>query len=258
MDATVGPHAIMARLIHQAGVQRGMRVIDFGCGPGDVTVLLSEAVGPEGFVLGVDISPVMVDNATKRCAALGLTNVQFVVSDLTAPLPGTETTKFDALIGRRVLMYLPDPAATLKMLVTFVKPGGIVAFQEHDGLMNPVTNGIDTPGRPLHDKMTRWCWGMVKGEGGNIHFGREMPAVFAAAGVTLTRIHGDVIIEGQNMHHAMADLVMWAHPRMIATGVATLDEIQPETIRERMRAEAAASPAAYVSDFAFTAWGTVA
>jgi hypothetical protein len=37
-----------------------------------------------------------------------------------------------------------------------------------------------------------------------------------------------------------------------------LDEIQPETIRERMGAEAAASPAAYVSDFAFTAWGTVA
>jgi hypothetical protein len=51
-----------------------------------------------------------------------------------------------------------------------------------------------------------------------------------------------VIIEGQDMHHAMADLVMWAHPRMIATGVATLDEIQPETIRERMGAEAAAAP----------------
>jgi hypothetical protein len=66
-----------------------------------------------------------------------------------------------------------------------------------------------------------------------------------------------VIIEGQDMHHAMADR-MWAHPRMIATGVATLAEIQPETIRERMGAEATASPAAYVSDFAFTAWGTVA
>jgi ubiquinone/menaquinone biosynthesis C-methylase UbiE len=129
MDATVGPHAIMARLIRQAGVQRGMRVIDFGCGRGDVTVLLSEAVGPEGFVLGVDISLVMVENATKRCADLGLTNVQFVVSDVTASLPGTETTKFDALIGRRVLMDLPDTAATLKMLVTFVKPGGILAFQ---------------------------------------------------------------------------------------------------------------------------------
>jgi len=73
---------LTAHVLTLAGLQRGMRVLDIGCGVGDVSFLASKLVGPEGMVIGVDQSPEAVALASRRAGAVHLVNVQFMTSDL--------------------------------------------------------------------------------------------------------------------------------------------------------------------------------
>jgi SAM-dependent methyltransferase len=69
-------------VLHLAGLAPGMRVLDVGCGPGDVVFLAARLVGPEGIVIGVDRSPEAIELARQRADAVGLTNVHFLTQDL--------------------------------------------------------------------------------------------------------------------------------------------------------------------------------
>src|SRR5215469_15923633 len=100
-------------LLRRAGIVHGMRVLDIGCGVGDVSLLAARLVGAAGNVLGVDRASSSVDTARRRVASLGVTNVQFEQADL-ATFEGDQ--EFDAVIGRLVLLYLPNPATVLRRL----------------------------------------------------------------------------------------------------------------------------------------------
>src|SRR5260221_5933325 len=101
---------ITRRFLVAAGVVPGMRVLDVGSGAGDVSFLAADVVGKGGSVTGVDRSADAIATATAAATTRFLTNVTFVLSDLDA-LPVAEP--FDAIIGRYVLQWLPDPARTL-------------------------------------------------------------------------------------------------------------------------------------------------
>ena len=115
------------RLFRDAGIGPGQRVLDVGSGVGDVAFLVARLVGPTGEVVGIDLDGTALDNARARASQLGLRNVRFVETDVAAA-PGE--APFDAVVGRLILQFLPDPASALRSLVSKVKPGGIVAFQE--------------------------------------------------------------------------------------------------------------------------------
>ena len=84
----------------EAGIRPGMRVLNLGCGAGDVTFVAADLVGPEGSVVGVDHSPDALARARLRAGQRGLTQVQFVESDIHDPVPGGQ---FDAIVERLVL-----------------------------------------------------------------------------------------------------------------------------------------------------------
>ena len=101
------------RLFRDAGMFPGTSVLDVGCGVGDVSFLTVSLVGPDGTVIGVDRAQEPVAVATSRAAAAGLPNVRFIASDiaeLTLPQP------VDFVVGRLVLMYLPDPTDLVRHL----------------------------------------------------------------------------------------------------------------------------------------------
>jgi 2-polyprenyl-3-methyl-5-hydroxy-6-metoxy-1,4-benzoquinol methylase len=112
-----------------AGLRPGMRVLDIGCGPGDVAFLAARLVGPSGTVLGVDAAAEIIELARTRAAERGLDNVSFeptAIADISVDEP------VDAVIGRLILMHLPDPVATLRHLAAMVRRGGLIAVFESD------------------------------------------------------------------------------------------------------------------------------
>jgi ubiquinone/menaquinone biosynthesis C-methylase UbiE len=108
------------RLLEDAGIEEGMKVLDVGSGAGDVALLAADLVGPTGSVVGVDQDPEVLEIASARTEASGLTNVSFHAGDLCESVPDGN---FDAVVGRLVLLYVPDPAKTLRGLVEHLVPG---------------------------------------------------------------------------------------------------------------------------------------
>ena len=105
-----------------AGLEQGMRVLDVGSGGGDAALLAAELVGDRGEVVGVDTAPAAVSAAQARIKALERRNISFRHGDLDR-LEFSET--FDAAVGRYVLMFNRDPAAMLKSVARFVRPGSV-------------------------------------------------------------------------------------------------------------------------------------
>jgi ubiquinone/menaquinone biosynthesis C-methylase UbiE len=122
--------------LRRAGLSAGMRVLDLGCGVGDVAMIAARQVGEHGSVLAIDRSSESLEIARECAVAAGQPNIRFAQWEVDAFAP---VERFDALIGRTILMYLPDPAGTLRRLCSTLSPGGIVAFQEAD-----LTGGRDS------------------------------------------------------------------------------------------------------------------
>lgn len=118
--------------LRRAGLEPGMRVLDVGSGMGDVSFLAAELVGPTGEVVGVDHSEVPVSQARARAHAKRLENVRFVHGGFDALEDLAGERRFDAVVGRLVLVHHPDPVAAVDQLVRLLRPGGVIAFHEID------------------------------------------------------------------------------------------------------------------------------
>ncbi len=117
---------LMAGITRQAlalaNAQPGERAIDVGCGPGTTAAALAASVGPEGHVLGVDISQVLIDAAATR----RLPNATFVVAD--AGAHAFEAASADLVFSRFGVMFFGDPVAAFTNLRRALKPSGRLAF----------------------------------------------------------------------------------------------------------------------------------
>ncbi|KWT97529.1 MULTISPECIES: methyltransferase domain-containing protein [unclassified Variovorax] len=114
--------ALMALAAPRAGEQ----VLDVACGTGLVALAAAEAVGPQGRVLGTDLSDHMVDAARQRAAQRGLVQLGFARMDaeqLALPDGG-----FDLVLCALGLMYVPEPAQALREMRRVLRPGGRLAL----------------------------------------------------------------------------------------------------------------------------------
>ncbi len=115
------------RLLAQAPLGPGMRVLDLGSGAGNPALFIAERVGEAGSVLGLDLSPAMVDGTSDRARRRGLTNARFRLIEREVEL-GVPDAAFDAATARCCLMYAPDPATALTAVRPAVRPAGRIAF----------------------------------------------------------------------------------------------------------------------------------
>ncbi len=112
---------ITRRFLEAAGIGKGMRVLDIGSGAGDVAFLCREMVGTTGEVVGTDVSVSSVERATLRAKEANTSRVSFRHGDA-AGLDFEQP--FDAVVGRYVLQFMPDPARSLRRIVRHLRPGG--------------------------------------------------------------------------------------------------------------------------------------
>src|SRR5262245_27498992 len=115
------------RFFREAGIGPGQRVLDIGSGVGDVAMLVARLVSPSGEVVAVERARNSIAKAAARVTEAGFQNVRFNESNVNE-IKGEKP--FDAAVGRFILMYLPNPVATLRSISKVVRPGGVIVFQE--------------------------------------------------------------------------------------------------------------------------------
>jgi ubiquinone/menaquinone biosynthesis C-methylase UbiE len=117
---------ITERLLRNAGIDAGMRVLDLGCGAGDVSMLAAELVGPAGSIVGIDRSQEVIDVAKERARESGLRQNTFVQTSVEA---FSAREPFDLVIGRYILVHQSEPVTLLRNASRPVRPGG-ASFHE--------------------------------------------------------------------------------------------------------------------------------
>lgn len=215
----------------EAGIRPGMRVLDLGCGAGDVTFAAAGLVGPDGSVVGVDRSPEAPARARLRAGQRGLTQVQFMEGDLDDPAPGGP---FDAIVERLVLWLVPDPAAVLRRQATVLRPGGLVVPVEAD-LSTP--RGL--PETPFPVQVKSWLVEAFAKAAMSM-LGPRLRAIVQEAGLRPLGMIGVQPHFGPGDPAGIAvaaENVRAAVPLIVGTGVATAEEIGIQTFEQRMRDE---------------------
>jgi SAM-dependent methyltransferase len=219
--------------LRRAGLASGMRVLDVGCGGGDVSLIAAQLVGPSGFVLGIDRSVEAVTAARRRVEAEKISQVQFEAlefDEFSTDVP------FDALIGRFVLMYLSDPAATLRMLVRHLQSDGIVAFQEME-----MRTARGYPDAPLFQRCVDWYATAIELAGFESGMGGKLFATFKSAGLPLPQMIAASRIEGgfdSPGYDLMAANIRTMLPMLVCLKAVTAAEVRLDTLADRLRQEA--------------------
>lgn len=241
---------ITRRTFLAAGVAPGMRVLDVGSGAGDVSFLVAELVGGLGEVVGVDRSPLAIRAARERLAARSLRNVSFVEGD---PAELKFGQPFDAVVGRYVLMFQPDPVAMLRGLARHLRPGGVLAFHEIDW------NGVRSdPAVPAYDRSCAWLAQTLARSGADPRLGAKLAALMHAAGLPAASLHVESIAsagpDGAGLATYTVDLARTLLPAALRLGIVTAEEADIDTLAARIGKEMIASGATVVGRAEFGVW----
>lgn len=240
---------LTGELLDAAELRPGWRVLDLGSGTGSVSLLAAERVGPDGFVLGIDRDAETVDRARRDMAERGVSNVDFQVGDVQT-LDGVEGG-FDAVVGRLVYMYVPDPVEALRQAYARVRPGGLVCLQEAD-----FTGSWAAPMTPLWQQIHGWLQETMAKAGADACMGHKLFASFRAAGLPDPELDVRIWIRSCADFPAYnwADVVNATLPLMEKLGVATREQLGPDTLSERLKADLVAHDGIMMVGPLFGAW----
>ncbi len=116
---------VTKRLLELTGIAQGQRVLDIASGTGEPALPAAEIVGPQGFVLGTDLSDEMLAVAREKAQASRLSNVEFRQVD--GEELKVEPDSFDAVLCRWGIMFMPEPLRCLRQAHRALKRGGRIA-----------------------------------------------------------------------------------------------------------------------------------
>ncbi|MEJ7542097.1 methyltransferase domain-containing protein [Staphylococcus intermedius] len=239
-----GRNDFIKRLLENVGIEAGMRVLDVGCATGEVTQLVAKLVGDTGEVIGVDMNQDLLNIAEKENESA---NVQFLNADLYQL--SASLGQFDVIVGRRILMYLPDVPQSLAILKEHLKPQGIMCFQESDA----INGGVGAAALPEHQQAIQRVWSTVQQEGGDIHIGQKLYNLFLQTGMTEIHVNAEAMIQTSD-NNDLQWLTEMMLPRMRKHGVVS-EEFSLEAWKQQMQQEAKSHDAAFIRDMAYGVYG---
>jgi SAM-dependent methyltransferase len=235
---------ISVELLDRVGLKPGQSAIDLGCGPSGVLELMSEAVGPDGRVVGLDANPQLVALAAAQAPG----NVEVLVGD--ARRTGLDPDSFDVVHARTLLANLPDPAAAVAEMVRLAVPGGWVAGHEPD-----VECSVLYPALPEWDRMRELFRAAFDGLGADLLIGRRLTELYRDAGLEEIGVHVHAVPypAGHARRTILPDLVRSLRPVILRAGLA----VEPELVRiDAAVREHLADPRTFVmSELMVVAWG---
>jgi len=116
------------RILGEAGVQAGMTIVDFGCGPGGFSLAAARLVGPEGLVYAVDHHPLAAAAVRKSAEKAGIRNIRTILGGSMVDIPEGSA---DVSLLYDVLHGLPEPERNLLEHVRVLKPKGMLSVMDH-------------------------------------------------------------------------------------------------------------------------------
>jgi ubiquinone/menaquinone biosynthesis C-methylase UbiE len=240
------------RFFRAAGLQPGMRVLELGSGVGDVALLVGDIVGPCGHVLGLDRDAMALERARQRTVEQGCSSwVSFQTTNLQE---FSTSQQFDAVVGRYVLLYQPDPAATLRHLIRFVRPGGIVAFHEVDFTLPHYS----CPPCEQADQIAALIPETFRRVGLPPDFGRYLGRTYLDAGLPFPALVAEIPVGGAPRSDGfalLASTVVSLAPRFAELGLAMPPGwAADETLAERLEAAVVAQGSQVVGSTQYGAW----
>lgn len=236
-------------LLEQAGISAGMRVLDVGCGSGDVAFLAAELVGPGGEVIGVDRAIAAIRRGTARAQSRGVAHVKFIEGD---PSAIEFERPFDAVVGRLVLMYYPDPVDAVRKLARHVRQGGLIIFQEFD-----IANCRSLPLAPTYERNIGWIKQTLSATGARTQLGLELYQVFLEAGLPGPSMRMDALIGGGPdcpAYDLVADVIRSLLPAIEKLEIATATEVNISSLAQRLRDEVVARKGVVLSPGLIGSW----
>jgi ubiquinone/menaquinone biosynthesis C-methylase UbiE len=198
---------------------------------GDVTMIAAQLVGPAGQVTSIDLDQASIETARRRAAAFGFENTFFSRADIAAyVLPNP----FDAIIGRLVLEFVPDPTAVIKRLYGMLRPGGILALQE------PSWNLWlkSTAHLPLHLSVTTAARDAFQAGGATTEMGQQLYQGFIAAGLHAPQLRVEVPAgNSPEFRGLLPDLFAALMPNIISKGLPISHLGDVNTLKDRLDQE---------------------
>jgi SAM-dependent methyltransferase len=213
------------RVLLEAGLRRGMRVADLGCGVGLVTALLAELVGPEGHVVGIDASAAQLAQACERMPP-GATNIGFVEASATDT--GLPAASFDLVYCRFLLLHLPEPERALREMWALLRPNGILVCEDGD-----LTSAGSEPPSAL-EAFTD-LWGRLgPARGVDYTLGRRLFQLVQAAGFPAPEItfNQPVLARGEDKRFLELS-VAEAGPAFVEAGLIPAGELESTLVEMR-------------------------
>jgi SAM-dependent methyltransferase len=187
--------------------------------------------------------------ATARGLERRIENVEFLLGD---PAEMTFHSPFDAVVGRFVLMYYPDPVHAIRNLSRHLRPGGIMVFQEFD--MSYVRS---YPAAPTFERACTLMTGTFRATGTRVQMGADLYSVFLTAGLPGPSLRMDVLIAGGETfpgYEVLTETIESLLPVMERFGIATAAEVNLPSLAKRMREEITARKGVAFSPALIGAW----
>lgn len=241
---------VTQRILRAARISKGMRVLDLGSGVGDVSFLVARIVGPNGEVVGIERDRQCVAAAWERARDAQVGTVQFLHESIES---ASFSRPFDAVVGRLVLLFQPDPAATLRRAASFVRRRGRVAFHEFDATLA----GTSWPPVPLFQLTCERLRETFRRSGASVDMGMRLHRTFLDAGLPAPKILAEAIIgggPGSPVYGWLASTLINLLPEAELLGVTTAAEVQPLTLAGRLEQEVVAAGAQIMSPLQVGAW----
>jgi SAM-dependent methyltransferase len=213
------------RVLFEAGLRRGMRVADLGCGVGMVTALLAELVGPTGYVVGIDSSGAQLAQAREQLNAEGA-HIHFV--EASAAATGLSPGSFDLVYCRFLLIHLTEPERALREMFALLKPDGILVCEDGD-----LTASGSEPPSALDAFAV--LWGRLGPRRGlDYTLGRRLFQMVLAAGFSTPGITFNQPVVARGEHKRFLELsVAEAGPAFICAGLITSPELHRTLVEMR-------------------------
>jgi SAM-dependent methyltransferase len=234
-------------LLRASGIAPGMRVLDLGTGLGHVAFQLAAIVGPEGAVVGVDReAPLLAVAESRRTSE----NVSFVESDVRT---ARFDEPFDAITCRLLLFHLPDAVDVLRHHRANLKPDGMFAALDFDA-----GSARAEPPVPLAELAAGWIDAGFRAAQADSRVGAKLIPLLREAGyadVTGFGIQGYFAPGDPAGPAFVAGVLRALAPGLVAHGIATEEELELDTIEQRLADALQAAGAVFLPPTVAGAWG---